>query len=66
MPFGNGMGAIYLIAALAGGGLFTLTSIRLAVRPNRSNALKNFLMSLLQLCLLLVGAMIDRAVYGAF
>ena len=61
-----GMGSIYFIAALAGGGLFTWTSIRLALHPNRSNALKNFLMSLLQLCLLLIGAIIDRAYFGAF
>ena len=61
-----GMGSIYFVAALAGGSLFTWTSIRLALRPNRSNALKNFLMSLLQLCLLLIGAIIDRAYFGAF
>lgn len=66
LPAFYGMGGIYLASALAGGGLFTWTSIRLAIRPTRSNALKNFLMSLLQLSLLLVGAMIDRAYYGAF
>ena len=66
VPAFFGMGSIYLVSAIAGGGLFTWTSIRLAARPTRGNALKNFLMSLLQLCLLLIGAMIDRAYYGAF
>jgi len=64
VPAIYGMGAIYLAGAVAGGALFTWTSIRLALQPTRSNALKNFLMSLLQLCLLLGGAIADRA-FGA-
>ncbi len=62
LPAWFGMGMIYLAGAAAGGAIFTWTSIRLAIRPTRKNALKNFLASLLQLCLLLAAAVVDRAV----
>ena len=62
VPFFYGMGWIYLGGAVLGGGLFTWTSIKLAVRPDRVHALKNFFASLAQLCLLLGGAMAERAI----
>jgi protoheme IX farnesyltransferase len=61
LPAYYSMGPVYLAGALLGGGLFTWTSIALVIRPNRQRALKNFFASLLQLCLLLGGAMADRA-----
>lgn len=65
IPAWYGMGALYLTGALIGGTLFTWTSIDLVYRPDRIRALKNFFASLLQLCLLLGGAVADR-VFGAF
>ncbi len=62
IPAWYGMGTIYLVGALSGGTLFTWTSIALVLRPDRVRALKNFFASLLQLCLLLGGAMVDRAI----
>lgn len=65
VPALYGMGNIYLAGAVAGGALFTATSIRLVWNPTRKNALANFLASLFQLCILLTGAMADRA-FGGF
>jgi protoheme IX farnesyltransferase len=62
LPAWYGMGMIYLAGAVAGGAIFTWTSVGLALRPTRKNALRNFLASLLQLCLLLAAAVVDRAV----
>lgn len=57
-----GMGWIYMTGALAGGLFFTWTSIRLVQTPTRSNALKNFFGSLVQLGLLVGGALLERLV----
>jgi protoheme IX farnesyltransferase len=65
IPAWYGMGAVYLAGALIGGAIFTWTSIALVLEPGRQRALKNFLASLLQLCLLLGGAIADRAIGGA-
>lgn len=54
------MGPIYLIGAGAGGALFLWTSVRLVQEPTRRRAIQNFLASLLQLVLLLMGALADR------
>jgi protoheme IX farnesyltransferase len=54
-------GAIYLAGAAVGGSIFVLTSIRLVLAPSRKRAIYNFLASLLQLVLLLGGAVADRA-----
>ena len=62
VPVWYGMGAIYFAGALIGGSIFTWTSIALVREPGRERALKNFLASLLQLCLLLGGAIADRAI----
>ena len=62
IPAWYGMGAIYFAGALIGGSIFTWTSIALVREPGRERALKNFLASLLQLCLLLGGAIAERAV----
>lgn len=64
VPFLYGMGAIYLIGAVSGGAIFTWTSIALVRQPDRGKALKNFFASLLQLCLLLGGAIAEWAIRG--
>ena len=65
VPAWYGMGALYFAGALIGGAVFTWTSAALVCRPDRIRALKNFFASLLQLCLLLGGAIADRA-FGVF
>lgn len=61
IPAWYGMGTFYFLGALIGGAYFTWTSIALVINPIRSRAVKNFLASLLQLCLLLGGAVADWA-----
>lgn len=60
VPAAYGMGRIYLVLAVLGGAYFTWESIRLVVEPTRARAIRNFLASLLQLSLLLLGAYLDR------
>jgi len=59
LPALFGMGFIYLAGALIGGAFFTWTSVALVRNPVRERALKNFFASLLQLCLLLGGAIAE-------
>jgi len=59
LPVLYGMGWIYLLGALTGGGWFVRTSIGLARRPSAETAMTNFHASLLQLSLLLVAAILD-------
>jgi len=54
-----GMGWIYLAGAVSGGGYFIHKSIKLVRSPGPSTAMANFFASLLQLTLLLVGAIVD-------
>lgn len=61
-PVAMGAGFAYLLGAASGGLVFTWTSIRLVRDPSRRNALLNFFASLLQLTLLLLGAIVDRAI----
>lgn len=56
------MGLIYLVGAVIGGAIFVWTSIRLAQAPCRARAIQNFLASLLQLALLLLGTILDRTI----
>jgi len=55
-------GLAYLAGAAAGGLVFIWTSIRLVREPGRRRAIQNFLASLLQLVLLLAGAVADRLI----
>lgn len=54
-----GLGWIYLTAALLGGGFFIYRSIQLVAAPGPEAAMRNFHASLVQLSLLLLGAIID-------
>jgi len=60
-PLALGMGALYGVAALAGGGWLLSTAVRLARAPTRRNAMTNFHATLIQLTLLLVAAIADGA-----
>jgi heme o synthase len=63
-PFWYGMGWIYLAGAAAGGAYFTWRSIELVRRPCPPVAMRNFAASLLQLTLLLAGAIADSLLLG--
>jgi len=65
LPVFWGMGWIYLLGALAGGGWFLLKSIHLVRQPDAPRAWSNFHASLLQLTVLLCGAMLDAWLLGA-
>jgi protoheme IX farnesyltransferase len=58
-PIMYGMGWIYLLGAITGGGWFVRTSIGLARNPSPKTAMTNFHASLMQLCLLLTGTILD-------
>jgi protoheme IX farnesyltransferase len=59
LPVMYGMGWIYLTGALLGGTRFLWTSIGLVRDPSPGAAMVNFHASLVQLCLLLTGAILD-------
>jgi protoheme IX farnesyltransferase len=59
VPAALGLGWIYLLGAVSGGTYFVAKSIRLARTPSRANAVTNFHASLIQLSLLLAGALLD-------
>ncbi len=59
LPFFYGMSWIYLVAALAGGGYFIYHNYLMIQDPAPKVAMKSFFASLVQLVLLLVGAVLD-------
>ncbi len=59
LPLAFGMGYIYLVGALLGGGLFIRRSIALVRDPTPETAMSNFSASLVQLTLLLVATIVD-------
>ena len=64
LPALYGMGWIYLGGAAIGGIWFVERSLALVREPTRKMALSNFLASLGQLTILLVGALLDRWLLG--
>ena len=64
VPYFYGMGWIYLIGAAAGGGYFIVKSVAFVREPGAKAAAINFKASLLQLSLLLMAAILDRAILG--
>ncbi len=58
-PFFYGMGWLYLAGAVAGGGYFIISNYRMVQDPSPKIAMKSFFASLLQLTLLLLGAVLD-------
>lgn len=65
LPLAFGMGPVYGLFALAGGLWFGLESLRLVGRPDRRQAIRNFLASLGQLVLLLTGIGLERLMGAA-
>ena len=61
VPVWFGVGWLYLAGALVGGLYFVWTSIALVREPSLTRAKSNFRASLLQLTLLIIGALLDRA-----
>ncbi len=59
LPFFYGLGWIYLLGAALGGTRFVWTSIALVRHPSAATAMANFHASLVQLTLLLSGAILD-------
>ena len=64
LPAAYSTGWIYLVFALAGGAVFLRYNLALVADPNRETAMNCFHASLLQLSLVLAGAMLDRALLG--
>ena len=64
MPLWYGMGWIYAVGAIAGGGYFLFACARLYAAPGVGNAWRSFAASIVQLGLLLVAAMLDGMLVG--
>lgn len=64
LPAALGLGPIYLACAATGGVWFVRASIGLVRNPGPEAAMRNFRASLVQLSLLLAGAIADPLVYG--
>jgi protoheme IX farnesyltransferase len=64
VPAFLGMGWIYLAAAALGGFYFVRASVDLVRRPGPKAAMANFFASLIQLGVLLLGAIADRLILG--
>jgi len=62
LPYFYGLGVLYLIGALTGGGYFIYRSIQLVNEPTAKVAMKSFFASLVQLIVLLVFAVLDALV----
>ena len=61
VPLWFGAGPLYGVGAGIGGSYFAWKSIKLYREPSKANAIANFLASLLQLALLVAGALFDSA-----
>ena len=64
LPVAFGMGWIYLMGAMIGGGYFVWRSVELVRQPGPPRAMANFFASLLQLTLLLSAAILDAWLLG--
>lgn len=64
LPFFYGMSWIYLASALVGGGYFIYYNYLMILDPSPKVAMKSFFASLLQLVLLLLGAVLDVYLLG--
>ncbi|MCK5092568.1 MAG: heme o synthase [Gammaproteobacteria bacterium] len=62
LPYFYGLGVLYLVGVLTGGGYFIYRSIQLVNEPTAKVAMKSFFASLIQLMALLVFAVLDALV----
>jgi protoheme IX farnesyltransferase len=65
LPVAWGAGPIYLACAASGGAYFIWRAYLLSRSQTPSNAIRSFLASLLQLGLLLLGAIVEGAIRGS-
>jgi protoheme IX farnesyltransferase len=61
IPLWFGHGLLYGLGAASGGAIFVWKSIALHRSPTKAAAMANFFASLLQLCLMIVGVVLDAA-----
>ncbi|HFC53809.1 MAG TPA: protoheme IX farnesyltransferase, partial [Gammaproteobacteria bacterium] len=64
LPFFYGMGWIYLAGAVSGGGYFIYRNLQMIHHPTHTVAMRSFFASLVQLVLLLGGAVADSVLIG--
>jgi len=64
LPFFFGLGWLYLLGAMAGGGYFIYRSLLLVRNPSTANGMRAFFASLVQLTVLLVFAVLDAQLIG--
>ncbi len=64
LPFFLGLGWIYLLGAVTGGGYFLYRNVQLVQDPTPKVAMSSFFASLVQLTLLLVFAVLDEQLLG--
>ena len=65
MPFFYGLGWLYLAGALIGGGYFIYRNYQMIYDPSPKIAMKSFFASLLQLVLVMLGAVLDVYLLGS-
>ncbi len=64
VPLWYGMGWLYGVGAVTGGGYFVFACARLASRPGRANAWHAFAASIVQLGVLMLATILDRLLLG--
>jgi len=64
LPFFYGLSWLYLAGALSGGGYFIYRNVQMIFDPSPKIAMKSFLASLVQLMLVLIGAVLDVYLLG--
>ena len=64
LPFFYGLSWLYLVGAVSGGGYFIYQNYKMILEPTPKVAMKSFLASLVQLVLLLTGAVLDVYLLG--
>ena len=64
LPFFYGLSWLYLAGAVSGGGYFIYQNYKMILEPTPKVAMKSFLASLVQLVLLLTGAVLDVYLLG--
>lgn len=64
LPAMFGLGWIFLLGAVAGGGYFIYCNLQMLKEPTRATGIRSFLASLLQLGLLLMAIVLDVSILG--
>jgi protoheme IX farnesyltransferase len=64
LPFFYGLSWLYLAGAVSGGGYFIYQNVKMLSEPTPKVAMKSFFASLVQLVLLLIGAVLDVLLLG--